>query len=247
MERQRVIRSASGFLSGADLQKHIVRSYFMMRVGLGVIGIGFPFLLLLGGLAIGIAAQGSISAYYFATSPDGASMRNWFVGLLFMVAISLGLYQGFSIGEDILLDAAAVFGVGIAIFPTPWPGTQTAMLFGIPVHILCAVTFFLCIAFVCWFYADDTLSLIHNAARRKGLKIVYRTISMLMPASMIVAWVVGKGYGVFWAEAAGIFSFGAYWLVKSYELRTTEADKRAIAGRLEQNYGQVEEINSNTS
>jgi len=111
-------------------------------------------------------------------------------------------------------------------------------------RIICAVAFFLCIAFVCWFYADDTLDLIHNAARRKGLKIVCRAIAFLMPASMLVAWGLGKGQRVFWAEAGGIFSFGAYWLVKSYELRTTAAGRKAIVGRLEQNHGQVEEVNS---
>jgi len=47
-------------------------------------------------------------------------MRSWFVGLLFAVSISQGLYRGFSSTEDYLLDGAALFGVGIAPFHMSW-------------------------------------------------------------------------------------------------------------------------------
>jgi hypothetical protein len=72
-----VARNFSGSLASDDLQKHVMNSYFIMRVGIALIGIAFPFLLLLGGKAIGICAQNSISAYYYAVSMDGSSMRNW--------------------------------------------------------------------------------------------------------------------------------------------------------------------------
>ncbi len=253
------IPSPSGSLSSGDLQKRIVESYFMLRVGIGVIGVAFPLILLFGGLLIHICPQDSMSAYYHAMNPHGAAMRNWFVGLLFMVSISLGLYRGFSVFEDLLLDVAAIFGIGIAIFPMPWDpakakcGAGNSVLapgitFGwLSLHGLCAFVFFISIAFVCWFCADDTLSLIRDRARRNRLKITYRAIAILMPVSMASAWillntVLRTTWAVFWVEALGIFAFGAYWLVKSIELSDTAADKKAVKGQLRQHNGQVEEV-----
>jgi hypothetical protein len=251
-------RNALTSLTNVDLQQRIVGSYIAMRVGIGVMGIVFPLLLLFGGLAVGICAQGSMSAYYYAASPSEVSMRNWFVGLLFVVSISLGLYRGFSRLEDILLDVAAVFGVGIAIFPMDWDPDKVKCgavgvlklaghrVGGISLHGICAVAFFLCIALVCWLCSGDTLSLIKDQTRRTRLKIIYRTIGILMPASMLAAWALNTlaktSWAGFWTEAAGIFAFGAYWLVKSKELKDTEADGKALRGQLRRYSGHVEEL-----
>lgn len=249
-------RSFSGSLSSDDLQKHVMQSYFIMRVGVAVIGIAFPLLLLLGGEAIGICAQNSMSAYYHAVSIDGWSMRNWFVGLLFAVSISLGLYRGFSRTEDYLLDGAGLFGVGIALFHMSWKpadspcpmlnsGThEGAAIFGLSLHFVCAIAFFICIAFVCWFCADDTLPLEPNPSRRKILKRVYRSIAVAMPVLMILAAILNRARGMatFWVETAGILAFGVYWFVKGLELKRTAADQKAAAGVLRLRSGVVEEI-----
>jgi hypothetical protein len=243
--------SVTGSLSSGDLQNRIVGSYFIMRAGIGIIGIGFPLLLLLGGLTEGICPQNSMSAYYHALGPHLGSMRNWFVGLLFMIAISLGLYRGFSVVEDLVLDAAAVLGVCVALFPMAWepakeacPGSTVsvpgATLFGLSMHLTCAIAFFLCIAFVCWFCADDTLPLIADPARRGYYRLGYRTIAILMPVCMLPAWLVSGAE--FWAEALGVMVFGAYWLLKNKELEETAADKKAFMGRLRLTGGEIEEL-----
>jgi len=234
-------RSFSGSLSPDDLQRQILRSYFIMRVGIAAIGLGFPFLLLVGGLAMHIPAQGSISAYYHATNAAGHSMRDWFVGILFAASISLGLYRGFSRAEDLLLDAAAILGVGVAVFPMPWLSDPGVEIFGLPLHYICAVSFFVSIGFVCWFCADDTLSLIKDPARQTMLKATYRTIAIVMPGSMLAAWglntILRTGEAIFWVETAGILAFGVYWMLKGFELRETAADEKAALGMLRQNEG----------
>jgi hypothetical protein len=48
-------------------------------------------------------------------------MRDWFVGALFAIAACLYLYKGFTPKENRLLNLAAVFAVGVAIFPMNWP------------------------------------------------------------------------------------------------------------------------------
>ncbi len=249
--------SFSGSLESDELRQHVLRSYLVMRAGIAIIGIAFPLLLLFGGIALQICPQDSMSAYYHAAGPGGGSMRNWFVGLLFAVSISLGLYRGFSRVEDRLLDAAALLGIGIAIFPMGWdpaklsgcgvPGSiphTAATLFGVPLHYLCAISFFLCISLVCWFCADDTLHLEPSETRRRMLKRMYRGIAIAMPASMFAAWGLNSSLhthkAVFWAEAAGIFAFGAYWFLKGIELNRTAADLRAARGELRLRSGIVE-------
>ena len=251
-------RSFSGSLGSNDLQKSILQSYFIMRVGIAIIGIALPFVLLFGGLAADICWQNSMSAYYNAVGTFGGSMRNWFVGPLFAISISLGLYRGYSHVEDYLLDAAAVLGVGIAVFPMDWdPATLSgcgvagsalhvgAKIFGFPLHAVCAISFFLCIALVCWFCADDTLHLEPNETRRRTLKVMYRAIAIVMPASMFLAWGLNSYWhtnkGIFSSEAAGVCSFGVYWMLKGFELKHTEADQKAAAGRLRLRSGKVEE------
>jgi hypothetical protein len=255
-------RSFTGSLESNELQEHILHSYFIMRVGIAALGMSLPFLLLFGGMAAHICAQGSMSAYYHAVGTDATghgSMRNWFVGILFAVSISLGLYRGYSRVEDWLLDAAGVLGIGIAVFPMEWlpwqmPGCGVAgsvehvatKVFGYPLHAVCAISFFLCIALVCWFCADDTLHLEPSETRRRALKLAYRTIAVLMPALMFVAWglntVFDTTWAVFWVEAAGVLLFGVFWLLKGFELRHTAADQKAATGRLALRSGRVEEI-----
>jgi hypothetical protein len=251
--------SFSGSLSSVELQNHVLRSYFLMRIGIAIIGIAFPFVLLFGGLIVHICPQDSMSAYYHAIGEGGASMRNWFVGLLFAVSISLGLYRGYSRVEDRLLDAAGFLGVGIAIFPMSWsPLVDSACgrAVGVPyrgvrigpwpLHDILAFAFFICIAFVCWFCADDTLCLVPSPARRRQLRVVYRVIALLMPTTMFAAWGIntiwGTSWAVFWAEAAGVVVFGVYWLIKGLELRHTAADLDAAQGKLRQNEGEVERV-----
>ena len=114
-----------------DLQIHIFATYANLRIGVVAIAILFPFLLW-GGWAIhGISLPDSMSAYYHVTE-NGKSMRNWFVGILFALGIILYLYKGYSIKENLALNFAGVFALGVAISPMDWNGV--ACCGGIPMH-----------------------------------------------------------------------------------------------------------------
>lgn len=82
-----------------DLQNHILKTYFTIRVGMALIGILFTLILWLGGLLIGVKLQGSISAYYHTP------MRNVFVGSLFAIGTFLYSYRGFRDSENIALNS----------------------------------------------------------------------------------------------------------------------------------------------
>src|SRR5215468_3157099 len=99
-----------------SLDKHILATYFTLRIGVAVIAIAFPLILgIVGKLYAGLPLQHSMSAYYHAIN-DGKSLRDVFVGILFAVGAFLYLYKGFSGKENIALNIAGILAVGIAIF-----------------------------------------------------------------------------------------------------------------------------------
>jgi hypothetical protein len=218
------------------LEKHIFSTYFTLRIGIAVIAILFPLVLWIGGrIYAGLPLQDSISAYYHA-SIDQKSMRDWFVGVLFAIGAFLYLYKGYSNTENIVLNCAGVLAVGIAIFPMWWNSVDDSRKFSL--HGFCAISFFLCIAFVCIRCASDTLHLIQDENVKRRFKRQYNIIGVAMitsPAMAFVLTVLLQQYKAltFYVEAAGIFSFAAYWLTKSREISITEADRLALQGKLE--------------
>jgi hypothetical protein len=59
-----------------------------------------------------------------------------------------------------------------------------------------------------------------------------------MVASPVAAFILSllpwfRGALIFFIEAAGVYVFALYWLVKSREIRETEADQKAAHGKLQ--------------
>ncbi len=219
-----------------SLEKHILGTYFTLRIGIAVVALLFPFILWIGGiLYAGLPLQDSMSSYYHA-SYDGKSMRNWFVGILFAIGAFLHLYKGYSKPENVALNCAGILAVGIAVFPMEWNCGDSCMKFSL--HGFCAVSFFLCIAFVCIRCTSDTLPLIADENIKRRFKQFYNIIGIAMiatPAIAFVLTVVVQQYRAlsFYVEAVGIITFSIYWLVKSRELSITEAERKVLRGELE--------------
>jgi hypothetical protein len=217
------------------LEEHVLATYFTLRVGIAVIAALFPLLLWLGGrLYAGLPLQESMSAYYHAAN-DGKSMRDWFVGILFAVGVFLYLYKGFSNKENYALNLAGIMAVGVAIFPKEWNCGENCSTYSL--HGVCAVLFFLCIAFVCVRCSPDTLRLIEDEKIRAYFRRLYKTLAAVMLASPLIAFLLNallRQYSalIFYVEMTGIFAFAAYWLTKSKELSLTQAEKKALRGEL---------------
>ena len=216
-----------------ELDKHILSTYFSLRLGIAVLAIAFPFALVIGGkLYAGLDLQSSLSAYYYP-APDGKSVGDVFVGVLFAVGAFLYLYKGFSNRENIALNIAGILAIGIALFPTCRGECPK-----VTPHGVFAVGFFLSITFVAVKCAPDTLGLIRDEARRAKFKMMYKTLAIIMIASPAVAYVLNEiitKYQAFvlYAEVVGIFAFAAYWLTKSRELSLTQAEERAVKGEVD--------------
>ena len=234
-----------------DLSEHMLATYQTLRVVLVIIALAFPWVLWIGGRFVfdHIPLQSSMSAYYHASStsiakrdavqrkeaaPDPLDsgrgvMRNWFVGVLFVISGLLAVYKGFRPAEDLALNLAALFAVLVALFPSAWEGDGT------PWHGIFAVSFFLCISYVCIFTASATLPLVEEEDRRKRLRRVYKTLGCAMVVAPVSAAILTYTTDrfKFFAEAAGVYAFGIYWLVKTVEIRQTDADRRAASGELQ--------------
>ena len=233
------------------IDQQIKSTYFVLRVGAAVIGFAFPLLLWGGGKLAGIALRDSMSAYYWATpaepcacgeNPDHScittgremdlsvtpsveaqsltpgTMRNWFVGLLFAIGTLLFVNQGHSGKEDVALSVAGLLAAGTALIPMPWNCYNHSF----SLHGFCAISFFLCIAFVSAICSRDTLALIKDPKVRARYRNTYVLLSLAMIASPIAAYafnfITSQHSYVFWAELFGIYAFAAYWCVKTKEM-----------------------------
>lgn len=240
------------------IEEQIKSTYFALRIGAAVIGFVFPLLLWGGGKIVGIPLRDSMSAYYWATadllcpcgendnhscktegttvdlslpaSDKGASgtMRNWFVGLLFAIGTLLYVNQGHSRKEDIALNFAGLFAIGIALFPMRW----NCFTHSFSPHGFFAVSFFLCIAFIAAICSRDTLVLIKDPQVRNKYRKIYVGLACTMVASPIAAYVfnliTSQHSLVYWAELFGIYAFAAYWCVKTKEMSGPDI-KRLLA------------------
>ena len=213
----------------------IIESYRQLRTRIGMLAALFPLILLGVGLCWGIKVQQTMSNYYFAQDPIGRvdlyPVRLWFCGILFVVGFFLHKYHGFSKSEDRWLSVAGGFALGVAIFPMTIDGRNeydfllawTGLTQHISMHGICAVLAFACIGVVIVWYADSTLSELHDQpAKYKMFKTIYFIIAVFMVVAIGISIYLNirypQGDYILSAEWAGIWSFAAYWFVKNWEL-----------------------------
>jgi hypothetical protein len=225
--------------STADLQEHMMGTYYGLRVGLAVIGIALPLVVLFaGGVLHHVWLEPSISRYYH--TQGGISYfttRDLFVGGLFAVGACLYLYKGFSTRENVALNLAGVFALFVALLPTAaTPGDEGVVS---TLHKTSAVLFFLCIAYVSLFRSRDTLLLLPPEKRRRYARgYLFTGLAMIASplAAVALSFALEPASGIrtiiFWLETFAVWSFAAYWIIKTVEMRKTEAEKRALDAEL---------------
>ena len=220
-------------------EEHLVRSYLSLRKAVGVIGIGLPFALAVGGLLLGIDLQESISSYYHT------DMRDLFVGSLFAIAVFLWSYRGFERKDDIAGNLASIFALGVAVFPTAPSGPEASEF---PVicgrlHMLFTAGFFLTLVYFCLFLFR--LSDQETPTGEKLIRnLIYLICGYVMIACLILIGIVNlpgiaplvRAYKpVFWLEACAIVSFGISWFVKGEAIlkdRTISVATRLVTPRI---------------
>ena len=202
----------------------ILKTYSRIRIGAALLGVLFPLVLL-----IVAGLESSFSAYYHT------EMRDVFVGSLCAVGVILFLYKGVSDKEDIALNLAGIFAVLVALVPGSSP---VIILRGYSLtaddwHTIFGTSFFLAIAFVCWFCASDTLHLL-DPSEQWLFKWLYRLFAVLMVALPLLAVVLLYLFDetnsiVFFVELLATWVFGAYWIVKTIEIGKSQIEEEPIA------------------
>lgn len=216
--------------STEELRDHVTATYFTLRTGIAIIAAFLPLVLWLGGLVrFRLGLQTSMSAYY------NTGMRDVFVGVLCATGAFLYLYKGFGDRENFALNAGGVFAVLTALIP---PGGTKLGALGLTPHGLAGVLFFVAIAYVCIFRASDTLTLMKDRKAADMYSRAYKIFGWAMIASPVGAWVLNmvlRGGGqtgayIFYIEVLGVWTFAAYWILKSRELAQTDAERLVAAG-----------------
>jgi predicted lysophospholipase L1 biosynthesis ABC-type transport system permease subunit len=119
----------------------------------------------------------------------------------------------------------------MAWVPTHWDCANPRLIpasWGL--HAVFAGTLFVMIAYVCIFRSRDTLALLDDVKARAAFQRVYYVLGTLMvavPLSELAIWYSGGmkpgSHIIFAIEAAGIWVFGTFWLVKSREIARIQA------------------------
>lgn len=229
-------------MATTDFNRQITSTYRALRLGLAALALAYPLVLSVGAwLLVHLPLARSLSEYYHLFDPTHLEygkgvMRDAFVGLLFAQAALLYAYKGYTTLEDWALNLAALMAVGIAIFPMAWPDLEGG--FAVSLHGGCAALFFVGIAYVCIFRAQDTLLLITDEKRRNRYKFIYRIQGMamlLLPLAIMLMYSFSthNNSAIFWIELSSIYTFSSYWLVKSHEASRSQLEQKAAAGELQ--------------
>lgn len=219
-------------MDASRFRRHVSRTYFTLRLSMGVSALAFPVVLSIGGWIVAdLAYQPSLSDYYYTR------MGDVFVGMLIAIGASLTVYTGYSRTEDRVLNAAGVLAVAVALIPPlrdlPPCHRCLPLITSSFWHGAAALAFFTAIGWVCIFRARDTLELIPNQQLVRRYEQIYRSIGALMIAApvgaVVLSAVLDAGRMVFWAEAFAVWVFAAYWLTKTYELRRSRGDEKLMS------------------
>ena len=190
-----------------------VRSYVLLSFGMGVVAFVLPILLPLAG---GYAGHYSISYFYHVSDLT----RNILVGALWATGVFLILFHGLSKRENWLLNIAGVAAISVAMNPMPKNQGNNELT----LHAASAILFFACIAIVAIFLSKERIQYIIHPPKRRRFAVAYDVagIAMIaMPLAVAAIHFLGGGkeesHWIYWIEAFGIWSFSAYWFVKTLE------------------------------
>jgi hypothetical protein len=193
-------------------------SYLTLRKFVGVIGILLPFALVIVNVLLirRFEMQGSMSGYYYT------DVRGILVGSLCAIGVFLFAYRGYGVWDNWLTNAAGVFAIGVALFPTapvnPSPRARDISY----VHFTCAGLLFAVLAVIALWQFTKTEPNTERSAEKKKRDLVYRTCGIvivlclvLVPIeSLVIGAPIQRFHPLFWLEAVSVIAFGIAWLVK---------------------------------
>jgi hypothetical protein len=192
------------------------RSYLVLSAGMGLIAALLPIVLVIAG---GYQTHDSMSSFYH---DKVGPTRDILVGSLCAVGAFLFLFHGLSKLENWLLNLAGIAIILVAVIPSPGDtGYGSA-----PLHRGFAIVFFVLIGIVAIFLSKGRVKNIVSERKKRWFMRAYNFVGVMMIAAPIAATAlqytripIFTGHAVLLAEVTGIWSFAAYWFVKTREYR----------------------------
>jgi hypothetical protein len=215
----------------------LVINYMHLRKAVGWVGTLLPVILLVANpIALSIensacgVVPGSLSGYYYSPA------RNIFVGAQCAIGLFLIAYVGYDLGDRLITDAAGIFAVGVALFPTkptiaspPSVTCQTVAQLSTreqvvgDIHLVFAGLTFVFMAWMAIRFTNTDKAPYPKKLLRNRIYLICAIviaacvvaiiITIFLPASVKAAfpWIL------LW-ESVGIFAFGVSWFVKGQTL-----------------------------
>jgi hypothetical protein len=194
-------------------------SFMTLRKAVGYLGALLPLGLWLAKLVLGGGAtlQPSVSDYYYT------DVRNGFVGDLIAIGVFLLAYRGYDKWDVTATNAAGLFAIVVALFPTSPADPSNKALWVGRVHLTSAALLFVTLAVISiWLFRKSTPGEAITVAKGKR-NTVYLWSGVVILASvaaiLVLRWVLGDAtmaqhHVVFWFEAVALLAFGFSWLTK---------------------------------
>ena len=192
-----------------------------MKLIVGVIAMSLAFL-------TNLFAQSpltSVSASYW----EGGWSESIFIGFLFAIAAFLLAYNGYSKSEMLLSKAAALAGLGVALFPCGCDGHPEIVPY---VHWVSAAVMFLTLAYFCYGFRRRALAKGHPQAKLRATIYAVCGITIagaiaVLALSNLLGLTAGNPRLTFFGEATALVAFGVSWLTASRVLPLlTRRDER---------------------
>lgn len=199
-------------------EEQAVRSYVFLSFGIGLVAALLPVVLVIFG---GYRDHNSISWFYHVVP---GPTRDILVGGLWATGVFLFLFHGLSKLENWLLNLAGAAVISVAM--NPMPDVQRCGGSGLTPHSVSAIIFFVLLAIVAVFLSKKRIKFIKDPRKKLQFVAAYNAAGFLMialPAIVALLHYLGGGkcgtHKVFWIETFAVWSFAAYWFIKTYEYR----------------------------
>lgn len=213
--------------------KRYVRSFLIMRVLVGALGVALPFTLV---LIDGVWFNGepfprtSLSAYYYS------GVRELFVGALSAIGVFLIAYKVAEVNLDNTLSLLAGFAaLGVALFPTGRPADSVRLM---PLqdrlgeslvstfHYGAAGVFIVSLAVISYFFGKREGARPPTPNTRRSPRFwrdFHWACTGVIAAALVWilvtgVWNVGPDEALLYGEAMSVWAFGVSWLWKGLEL-----------------------------
>lgn len=215
----------------SDGSARYVRSYLIMRIFIGAIGVSLPFVLVLVDAYLsgdGLSVRDSLSAYYYS----GA--REFFVGALCATGVFLITYKVAERTLDNTLSVLAGFAaVFVALFPTGLPDGAVGLT---PlqdkfdegrveaIHFAAAGIFICSLGGICYIFSLREGARPPRPGKRSPAFWRNYHLACTGAIALAVGWILataifgGPDEALFIGETAAVLAFGASWFMKGFEL-----------------------------